>query len=71
MVPWDDFDSIFSFNRNFSYDVKVIDQILSNRRALENRLFADRLLGLLQVKAGIILWQVWMHNIMADFYASI
>lgn len=52
MAPWDDFDAIFSFNRNFVYDGKVIEQIISNRRALENQLFADRLLGLLGVRAG-------------------
>ncbi|KAE8362785.1 hypothetical protein BDV27DRAFT_146659 [Aspergillus caelatus] len=51
MAPWEDFDSVFSFNKNFAYDGKVIEQILSNRRALDNQLFADRLLGLLGVKA--------------------
>ncbi|RDH39300.1 nuclear pore complex assembly-domain-containing protein [Aspergillus welwitschiae] len=51
MAPWDDFDSIFYFNKNFTYDGKVIEQIVANRRALENQLFADRLLGLLGVKA--------------------
>ena len=52
MAPWDDFDSIFYFNKNFTYDGKVIEQILANRRALENQLFADRLLRLAGVKAG-------------------
>ena len=52
MAPWEDFDSIFQFNKDFSYDGKLIEQIISNRRALEDRLFADRLLGLLGVKAG-------------------
>ena len=52
MAPWDDFDAIFSFNPNFVYDGKVLEQIISNRRALENQLFADRLLGLIGVKAG-------------------
>ncbi|KAE8390210.1 hypothetical protein BDV23DRAFT_172545 [Aspergillus alliaceus] len=51
MAPWEDFDSVFAFNKNFTYDGKVIEQILSNRRALDNQLFADRLLGLLGVKA--------------------
>ncbi|PYI07272.1 hypothetical protein BO78DRAFT_396569 [Aspergillus sclerotiicarbonarius CBS 121057] len=51
MAPWDDFDTIFYFNKNFTYDGKVIEQIIANRRALENQLFADRLLGLLGVKA--------------------
>jgi hypothetical protein len=52
MGAWDDFDSIFYFNKSFSYDDRVIEQILSNRRALGNQLFADRLLGLLGVQAG-------------------
>ncbi|KKK20216.1 hypothetical protein AOCH_005761, partial [Aspergillus ochraceoroseus] len=51
MAPWEEFDSIFYFNKNFTYDGKIIEQILSNRRALENKLFADRLLGLLGVQA--------------------
>ncbi|OJJ48686.1 hypothetical protein ASPZODRAFT_130795 [Penicilliopsis zonata CBS 506.65] len=51
MAPWEDFDSIFRFNKNFVYDGKIIEQILSNRRALENQLFVDRLLGLLGVKS--------------------
>ncbi|KAA8647212.1 hypothetical protein EYZ11_006841 [Aspergillus tanneri] len=50
MAPWDDFDAIFYFNKNFVYDGKVIEQIISNRRALENQLFVDRLLGLAGVK---------------------
>ncbi|KAF9891741.1 hypothetical protein FE257_003222 [Aspergillus nanangensis] len=50
MAPWDDFDTIFHFNKNFAYDGKLIEQILSNRRALENQLFADRLLGFAGVK---------------------
>jgi hypothetical protein len=55
MAPWEEFDTIFHFNKNFTYDGKVIEQILSNRRALENQLFADRLLELLGVQAGILL----------------
>ncbi|KAH1613421.1 hypothetical protein KXW65_006380 [Aspergillus fumigatus] len=51
MGTWEDFDSIFYFNKSFNYDDKVIEQILSNRRALGNQLFADRLLGLLGVQA--------------------
>ncbi|KAF7586952.1 hypothetical protein BBP40_007990 [Aspergillus hancockii] len=51
MAQWEDFDSVFAFNKSFAYDGKVIEQILSNRRALDNQLFADRLLGLLGVKA--------------------
>ncbi|GES63396.1 nuclear pore complex assembly-domain-containing protein [Aspergillus terreus] len=50
MASWDDFNSIFSFNKTYSYDGRVIDHILSNRRALENQLFVDRLLGLAGVK---------------------
>ena len=52
MAPWHDFDTIFYFNPNFVYDGKVIEQIISNRRALENQLFADRLLGVMGIKAG-------------------
>lgn len=53
MAQWEDFDTIFHFNKKYSYDPKVFDQILSNRRALENQLFADRLLRLLGIKGGM------------------
>lgn len=63
MAPWEDFDSVFSFNKNFTYDGKVIEEILSNRRALDNQLFADRLLGLLGVKAGKNDQTLIMYNV--------
>ncbi|KAJ5153074.1 uncharacterized protein N7482_009552 [Penicillium canariense] len=50
MAQWEDFNHIFSFNKKYSYDAKVVDQILSNRKALGNQLFADRLLGLAGIK---------------------
>jgi hypothetical protein len=52
MAQWEDFSHIFSFNKKYSYDVKVVDQIISNRKALENQLFADRLLGLAGITGG-------------------
>lgn len=52
MSLWEDFDVVFFFNPNFVYDGKLVDQILSNRRALENQLFVDRLLELLGLKPG-------------------
>lgn len=52
MAQWEDFNYIFSFNNKYSYDAKVVDQIISNRKALENQLFADRLLGLAGIKGG-------------------
>ncbi|GAD98785.1 hypothetical protein AN4596.2 [Paecilomyces variotii No. 5] len=51
MAPWEDFDATFHFSRNFTYDGKLVEQIQSNRRSLENQLFVDRLLSLLGVKA--------------------
>lgn len=52
MPLWEDFDVIFFFNKNFVYDGKLVDQIISNRRALENQLFVDRLLELLGIRPG-------------------
>jgi len=54
MAQWEDFNTTFYFNKDFAYDGKVVEQIIANRRALENQLFVDRLLGLLGVKAGIV-----------------
>lgn len=56
MAPWEQFEATFYFNKDFTYDGKVVDQILASRRALENQLFIDRLLSLLGVKAGIVTW---------------
>ncbi|KAJ5613950.1 hypothetical protein N7528_007604 [Penicillium herquei] len=50
MAPWEDFGQIFSFNKKYHYDTKLVEQINSNRRALESHLFVDRLLGLLGIK---------------------
>ncbi|KAJ5372473.1 hypothetical protein N7517_004479 [Penicillium concentricum] len=49
MAPWESFDQVFSFNKKYSYEPKVLDQILSSRQALD-QLFADRLLGLLGIQ---------------------
>jgi len=53
MASWEDFDVTFQFNRNFTYEKKVVDTINGNRRSLENQLFIDRLLGLMGVKTGM------------------
>ena len=55
MAQWENFNHIFNFNKKLSYDAKVVDQIISNRKALENQLFADRLLGVAGIKAGKII----------------
>jgi hypothetical protein len=55
MAPWEQFESTFYFNKDYTYDGKVVDQILASRRALENQLFVDRLLSLLGVKAGMLI----------------
>jgi hypothetical protein len=52
MAPWEEFDTTFSFKEDCTYDTKVIDQILSNRQALDNLLFIDRLLKVLGIDAG-------------------
>ncbi|CAG7958356.1 unnamed protein product [Penicillium salamii] len=49
MAPWESFDQVFAFNKKYSYEPKVYDQILSNRRSL-GQLFADRLLSLFGIQ---------------------
>ena len=53
MAPWDDFNSTFSFKRDFCYDPNAVDLLTSNRRTLSNALFIDRLLKILGIEAGI------------------
>ena len=38
------FEAIFSFNLDITYDQKTINEIYHNRGSLENELFVDRLL---------------------------
>lgn len=52
MAPWEEFDIAFAFKRDFSYDHKLVDQIISNRRVLDHVLFVDRLLKILGIEAG-------------------
>lgn len=52
MASWEDFDSTFSFKRDFNYDVKTIDLVVHNRRALNDVLFIDRLLNILGIDTG-------------------
>ncbi|PGH19309.1 hypothetical protein AJ80_04062 [Polytolypa hystricis UAMH7299] len=52
MAPWEDFDATFAFKRDLSYDSRLIEQVVSNRRALENVLFVDRLLKAINIKAA-------------------
>lgn len=54
MAPWENFDYVFSFNKKYTYEPKVVEQILANRRAFENQLFADQLLRLLGIQGGMI-----------------
>ena len=62
MAQWERFDHIFSFNKKYSYDSKIVDQIVANRRSLEGQLFADRLLGLLGIKGGQYSAKVWLQT---------
>lgn len=52
MALWEDFNTTFSFKRDFGYDVKTIDLVVSSRRTLNNVLFIDRLLKVLGIDAG-------------------
>ncbi|MCJ1376050.1 hypothetical protein MMC20_007288 [Loxospora ochrophaea] len=49
MDHFNDFDAVFSSKPDLAYDQQTIDQILRNRRSLENELFFDRLLKSLGV----------------------
>ena len=49
MADLESFDDLFSFDTGYEYDVKTIEAIKQNRRELENELFFDRLLKLLEL----------------------
>ncbi|KAI9820847.1 MAG: hypothetical protein M1832_003480 [Thelocarpon impressellum] len=49
MADPDVFKRVFSFKPDLAYDAKSVERIQSNRRRLENELFFDRLLQVLQV----------------------
>lgn len=54
----------FQFNKDLTYEKKIIDRIVSNRRSLENQLFIDRLLELMGVKAGMT--RIFLTDYFAD-----
>jgi hypothetical protein len=57
MAPWEEFESTFRNNKKVAYAGQTIEQIRSNRQALENVLFVDRLLRVLGINAGMKLYQ--------------
>ncbi|KAL2014357.1 hypothetical protein VTN00DRAFT_1882 [Thermoascus crustaceus] len=71
MAQWENFDATFHFNKNFVYDGKVVEQILANRRALENQLFVDRLLGVLGVKAVTKVYPPRSNSDLRNLYSQI
>lgn len=52
MDEFEDFESVFSFEPDYTFDHKIVEVILANRRTLENELFFDRLLRVLGIRQG-------------------
>lgn len=52
MTDIETFESVFTFNPTFRYDSKTVEAIRLNRRRLENELFFDKLVRLLQLSQG-------------------
>ena len=52
MEGFNQFEAVFGFKSDIAYDQHTIDDIVRNRRALENVLFVDRLLKALGVEKG-------------------
>ncbi|KAK2794210.1 hypothetical protein FQN51_000911 [Onygenales sp. PD_10] len=71
MAPWEDFDATFSFKRDFAYDPKTFAQISSNRRALENTLFVDRLLKVLGIDAAARVYPPKSNQALRNLFAQI
>ncbi|KKZ65444.1 hypothetical protein EMCG_08716 [[Emmonsia] crescens] len=71
MAPWEEFDATFSFKRDSAYDSKTYDQIIANRRALENVLFVDRLLKVLNIDAASRVYPPRTNQALRSLYAQI
>jgi Nuclear pore complex assembly len=72
MSSWESFDLTFQFNRDLTYDKKLIDRINGNRRSLENQLFIDRLLGLMGVQAGMTMTVIARAiNLLTSFFGTV
>lgn len=52
MEDFDQFEAVFGFKSDVTYNQQTIDDIVRNRRALENVLFVDRLLKALGIEKG-------------------
>lgn len=50
MEEFEDFEAVFGTKSDVAYDPQTIEEIVDNRRALENVLFLDRLLGALGIE---------------------
>lgn len=50
MEDFDQFEAVFGFTSDVAYNQQTIDDIIRNRRALENVLFIDRLLRALGIE---------------------
>lgn len=50
MEDFDQFEAVFGFKSDVAYNQQTIDDIIRNRRALENVLFIDRLLRALGIE---------------------
>ena len=53
MLDINDFDKVFGFNTDYAYNQSTYNAIIRSRRALDNKLFFDRLLERLNVKGTI------------------
>ncbi|PGH16590.1 hypothetical protein AJ79_01696 [Helicocarpus griseus UAMH5409] len=71
MAPWEDFDATFSSKRDFTYDSRTYDQIIANRRALENVLFVDRLLKALNIDAASRVYPPKNNQGLRNLYSQI
>ncbi|KAI9845415.1 MAG: hypothetical protein M1837_004893 [Sclerophora amabilis] len=78
MEDFMEFDSVFSFRPEHTYDHKTIETILDNRRNLENELFFDRLLKVFQINQAAHLYppksnhdlRVLHHGIVSSNFAE-
>ncbi|KAL1958508.1 hypothetical protein VTO42DRAFT_4372 [Malbranchea cinnamomea] len=71
MALWEDFNVTFSFKRDFCYDVKTIDLLISSRRTLNNVLFFDRLLQIIGVEAASRAYPPRSNQALRNLYEQI
>ncbi|KAI9894176.1 MAG: hypothetical protein M1814_004030 [Vezdaea aestivalis] len=71
MAEIGDFEEVFSFNPNYTYDQSAVRQIVTHRKELGNKLFLDRLFEAVGIEQGPRLYPPKTNNDLRTLFQKI